>query len=227
MDSPAGGTLPLTWRRRVLLSAIPPGVLLVVLGVAALVLPRPRLAAFIGLLVLTFPGGRFVTLLPVAQGGFGYSPLFIATLVVLVEACIAFFVSINLDVLYRLPWVGDGLRDMAQSDEAALARHPWIRRTTLVGVTLLLVLPLPTTGAVGGTVIARLAGLGVVRGLVAVVAGNALGAYVLALTAESVITWIPLAEGSGLLGALRLATLVALIVLLGWIGHRRIRRPRL
>lgn len=215
----------IAWRKRALLTAVPLVLLLAAAGVAALAVPGEQLAAFYALGLLIFPGGRFVTLLPVAGDAIAFSPLFIAGMVAVIEFCFALFVSINLDLLYRLPRIGRGLYAMEREDEATLARCPWIRRTTLVGVTLFLSLPLPAIGVVAGTVIARLAGLGVVRSFVAVVAGNVLGAYALALTAETFIAWIPVGQGGGFFLALRLGVLAALIVGLSWVAQRWVRAP--
>lgn len=214
----------MTWRKRALLTAVPFALLLAAAGAAALVFPREHLAALYGLGVLIFPGGRFVTLLPVAGEVLPFSPLFIAGMVAVVELCFALFVSINLDLLYRLPRIGEGLYAMEREDQATLARRPWVRRTTLAGVTLFLSLPLPAIGVVAGTVIARLAGLGVVRSFLAVLAGNVIGAYALALTAETFIAWVPVGDG-GVFFALRLGVFVLLIVGLSWMAQRWARAP--
>ncbi|NIR32727.1 MAG: small multi-drug export protein [Gammaproteobacteria bacterium] len=215
----------MSWGKRALFTAAPLALLLFAALAAALALPREQLAALYGLALLIFPGGRFVTLLPVAGDGLAFSPLFIAGMVAFIEFCFALFVSINLDLLYRLPRIGEGLRAMEREDEATLAHHPWIRRTTLLGVTLFLSLPLPAIGVVAGTVIARLAGLGVVRSFFAVVAGNLLGAYALALTAETFIAWMPIEQGGGFFLALRLGVLATLIVALSWVAQRWARAP--
>jgi len=219
-----GAHLHIHWRRRALLSTLPLVLLLAPLGVAAALLPREVLDELFGLTLLSFPGGRFVTLLPVAEEDLFFSPLFIAGLVTVVEACIALFVSINLDLLYRVPWVGTSLHRMEARDRRLLDRHAWIRRTTEAGLVLFLTLPLPATGAVSGTLLARLVGLGFARSFVVVVLGNGLGALALALTAETAIEWVPSGEESELVAALRAAAVIAIIVLVSWYGHRRVRR---
>lgn len=215
----------MTPKRRAVLTAIPVALLGIVGGAAVLALPEGEVAAFMGLLLLAFPAGRFLTLAPVAYEGLPFSPFLIAGVVLLVEACIAFFVSVNLDVLHGLPRIGKGLGAMEQGGEATLARHPWIRRTTWTGVVLFLSLPLPTTGPVGGTLIARLIGLGAARSFGAVMIGNALGVSLLALGAQGIISWVPLQPDGALVSVLRIAVIVALIALLTWLWYRRARRP--
>ncbi|NIR32725.1 MAG: small multi-drug export protein [Gammaproteobacteria bacterium] len=216
----------MTRKRRAVLTAIPVALLGVAVGAGVLVLREHELASFFGLVLLAFPAGRFLALAPVAYQGFAFSPFVIAGIVLLVETCVALFVSVNLDVLHGLPRIGKGLRAMEQGGEATLAQHPWIRRTTWTGVALFLSLPLPTTGPVGGTVIARLIGLGPERSFAAVVAGDALGVFVVALAAHGIITWVPLRPDGALVVVLRLAVIVALIALLTWLWYRRTRRPR-
>lgn len=216
----------MTLKQRALLTAIPVAVLGAAAGAGVLVLPDPQETHFLGLLLLAFPAGRFLALAPVAYDGLAFSPFAVAGIVLVVETCIALFVSVNLDVLHGLPRIGNGLRAMEQGGEVTLARHPWIRRTTWAGIVLFLSLPLPTTGPVGGTVIARLIGLGAVPSFGAVIAGNALGVLVLALAAHGVIAWLPLRPDGVVAGALRLAVIAALVALLTWLWYRRTRRPR-
>jgi uncharacterized membrane protein len=214
--------MSMSWRKRILLTAMPLALLLVAGGAAALAFPPPELGPLFGLALLTFPAGRLVAFAPLANDGLAFSPLYIAAVVFVVEASIALFVSVNLDVLSRLPRIGATLRAMELGGEATLARYPWIRRLTVAGVVIFMSLPLPSTGPVGGTLVARLVGLGPTRSFAAVAVGNATGAYILALAAHAFVTWLP-PGGGGPLGIVRAAAVIAVVGLLVYLGYRRSR----
>jgi len=167
------------------LTALPVGALLVAAALARAMLPTNQLLSLYGLGLLVFPTGRFVTLLPIIDQRLPFSPLFLAGCSVLVESCLALFVTTNLDVLYKLPRFGPGLRDMENNGRETLSRRRWIRRMAFPGVGVFVSIPVPGTGAIGGTVVARLVGLGITRSFGAVFMGTVVGAYGMALGAST------------------------------------------
>jgi uncharacterized membrane protein len=210
----------MTWRKRVFLSTVPFVVLLGAAGIANSVLPKSELLSLYGLGLLVFPVGRFVTLLPVIHQGVPFSPFFLAGCSVLVESCLAFFVTTNLDVLYKLPWLGPGLRDMEKNGRATLSRRRWILRMAFLGVVVFVSIPVPGTGAIGGTVVARLVGLGSIRSFVSVFIGTVVGAYGMALGASTLAKTFSPERDSTWFGILRFGIIIITIVLLSWLGRR-------
>ncbi len=71
----------------------------------------------------------------------------------------AFFYSFNLDLIERLPRVGPALHRGRESMRRTLAAKPWIRRWAIFGVGFFVILPLPGSGTLGGSIMGRLAGL--------------------------------------------------------------------
>lgn len=71
----------------------------------------------------------------------------------------AFFYAFNLDLLERLPRIGPLLHRGRESMRRTLVAKPWIRRWALFGVGFFVVLPLPGSGTLGGSVMGLLAGL--------------------------------------------------------------------
>jgi len=195
-------------------------VLLGAAGLARVILPKGELLSLYGLGLLVFPAGRFVTLLSLIRQGSTFSPFFLAGLTVLIESCIALFVTINLDALYKLPWLGSGLRDMEDNGRATLSRRHWIRRMAFIGVAIFVSIPVPGTGGVGGTVVARLVGLGLVRSFLAVLTGIVIGAYGMALGAATLARVVSPERDSPWFGILRLVIIILIVVLLGWLGRR-------
>lgn len=213
------------WRKRAFLTALPVGALLVAAALARAMFPKNQLLALYGLGLLVFPTGRFVTLLPVIHQKVPFSPFFLAGCSVLIESCIALFVTTNLDVLYKLPWVGPGLRDMEKNGRATLSRRRWIRRMAFLGVVVFVSIPVPGTGAIGGTAVARLVGLGSIRSFGAVLMGTVVGAYGMALAANSLAHVFSPARDREWFGLLRLLIIILIIALLSWLGRRGIDTP--
>jgi uncharacterized membrane protein len=85
----------------------------------------------------------------------------LAGILVYVDSAVCLLLLANLSVLFRTPWLGIGRR-LAQMHEAGwymLQVHPWIRRMAWVGVMIFVVTPFPMSGAVGGTLVARILGM--------------------------------------------------------------------
>jgi uncharacterized membrane protein len=84
----------------------------------------------------------------------------------------AFFYAFNLDLLERVPRLGPWLHRVRGTMREILAEKPWIRRWTLLGVGLFVVLPLPGSGTLGGSIMARIIGLSRTASCVVVGAGS-------------------------------------------------------
>ena len=139
-----------------------------------------------GLAVATFVSlGKFVVLLPVWGEGMGFSPFFLAGMVTLMDIVTAMVVVANIEVLYRLRWIGAKLLRLETSGRHMLKQRPWIRRLAVFGVVLFVMFPLTGTGAVGGTIFGRLIGLRFPRILFGIALGAVLGSFGLALGADA------------------------------------------
>jgi len=208
---------PLPWYLRVLLSALPVGVLCTAAGLASLVLPQDTLGSLYGLAVLVGFTGRWVVLALVVQEMLPFSPLFIAHVVVLIKVCVAWFVAVNLTALYQLPWVGAGLRSLEARGQITLSRYPWMRRMATVGMTVFVALPLPGMGTVAGTIVARLIGFSLLRSFIVVFLGTAIGVYGMILGAQTLLTVLPPQPSSAWGGMMRLGLSALVLVSLSWV----------
>ncbi len=84
----------------------------------------------------------------------------------------AFFWTYNLDLLERIPRLGPVLRRSRMRMASSLSEHPWIRRLAVFGVGFFVLLPLPGSGTLGGSLVARILGLKRKVGFLAVSAGG-------------------------------------------------------
>jgi uncharacterized membrane protein len=83
----------------------------------------------------------------------------VAAVVACFSVLTAFFYTYNLDLIERLPKVGVWLRRVSINTRKTLSQRPWIRRWTTVGVGFFVLLPLPGSGTLGGSLMGRLVGL--------------------------------------------------------------------
>lgn len=135
----------------------------------------------------------------------------LALVVLYMTVVTAFFFTFNLDLLQRVRRIGPRLRLARVNAVRTLAAHPWIRRFAMVGVGLFVLLPLPGSGSIGGSVVGRLTGLTrlacfatvSVAGAVACVGYAFFGNAVEDMTARFGLAW-PIRVGvllTGLVGA--------------------------
>ena len=118
----------------------------------------------------------------------------------------------------RLPLLGTGMRLLRDKANATLEEYPGLSRMAFLGVTLYVFLPFAATGAVVGSLAARLLGLSRIAGLAAVALGSATVSTAFAtlthlgrdhLEWDDPAVWVPLVLGLGLVG---------------WIVTRQVRR---
>jgi uncharacterized membrane protein len=113
-------------------------------------------ALLVGAIFLTFVGPSVIF----GSSQFdALSPWQVAASVAVFSCLTAFFYAYNLDLLERVPKVGVWLRRARSGARKSLTGHPWIRRWTIFGVGCFIVLPLPGSGTLGGSLVARLVGL--------------------------------------------------------------------
>jgi hypothetical protein len=77
--------------------------------------------------------------------------------------------------LFKIPWVGPRLHDLAKDGNFILKKHPWIRRAAFLGLVAFVAFPLAATGSVGGAILSRILGMPRVRAFCAIVAGSLFG----------------------------------------------------
>jgi len=144
----------------------------------------------------------------------------LALLTFLIDLVFAFALASGLVGLERAPLVGGWLRKGRARAREVLQEYPGLRRWAFFGVVAFVLLPIAGTGAITGTIVARLLGLSRFSGIGAVALASAWTAGVFALLATFVG-----AEAESLLKnpVLVVATLVVAAAV-AWFAYRRVLR---
>ena len=104
-----------------------------------------------------------------------FSPGELALLVFYMDVMVACLLAFHIGFLYRLPFLGDKLRDLQEDGKFILASNPWMKSATFAGIVAFCVFPLAATGSVGGSIFGRLLGMSRLATFVGVVTGSAVG----------------------------------------------------
>ena len=91
------------------------------------------------------------------------------------DLIVAVFVTFNLGLMFRIPWLGPKVGMMVYDAKFILDRYPWLRRISFFGLVIFVIFPASTTGSIGGSIFGRLLGLGRIRSLIAIVVGSIAG----------------------------------------------------
>ena len=135
----------------------------------------------------------------------------------------AFLYSYNIDLLERLPGIGPRMRTARASMEHTLRARPWIRRFALLGVGFFVLLPLPGSGSLGGSILGRLIGLSRLGAFAAVSVGGGLVCLAYGAFGE---TFRRFGEANRLSTPVKIAGAAAFLLVLVVIGRLVGRRLR-
>lgn len=137
--------------------------------------------------LLTFVVGKFSAAGAATAGetDFLYWMFMIGT----VDVLTGLFLVWNFDLLYRVPFLGPLLRVMEAKGLLFLDANPWVRRVAFSGVVLIVIVPFQGTGAVMGSIVGRLIGLGPWRTFAAIVIGGYTG-VTLMLSASLLVAFL-------------------------------------
>ena len=191
------------------------GVLLVLCGIEA---------GWQGLATLwTAAGLVFLSKLWIFWGaveGQPFGPWTLGLLAWILDLLVSLLLLTGLARLESLPIAGAWLRRAHAKAAATLVTYPGLKRMAVGGVMLFVFLPLPASGAVTGTLIARLIGLSRTASLLTVGIGAAVAVIVYALLAVYLGSqWEHMVKSPWTWG-------LSLAALLGfcWLAWRRVRR---
>jgi uncharacterized membrane protein len=154
----------------------------------------------------------------------GFTPLFLAVLVVYIDMLFAVVAIINMRFIYKIPILGRMLANVAKNSEAMLDANPWARKITFLALMAFVWFPLAGTGAIGGVIFGTLLGLRRKLIFLGILLGSAFGGfsmYVLAVLCGNVFKMLgqhPVAQWALIIGGIVVIGAILLIL------SRRVKR---
>lgn len=195
-----------------------PFVILIAAAVLLALSGRLAVVAGTGLVALVTLGKLMIPL--GAAPEFHMTPVELAFLIFFMDCWVAYLFAFNLHHVYRLPRVGPWLERLHDYCRYWLAEQPWMRRWAYMGVMLFVCFPLTGTGAPGGSILGRLAGLRAWVTLSAIALGSACGCFLLASFAEQLRPYFADPRFRFWSTAIGVAVVVMLVWLLVRLGRR-------
>jgi uncharacterized membrane protein len=102
--------------------------------------------------------------------------------IIYIDAISCLFMLWNFDLICRIPYIGRLINYIVQTGEDYLSRHQWIERFCFIGLTTFVFLPLQGSGAVGGSILGRMLGMGPVRIFLAILIGSTIHSVAIGLS---------------------------------------------
>ena len=161
--------------------------------------------------------GRFLIWAGATETGTAFEPWQLAAIMLYLDLMWAVVLTWHAETLFHFPWLGARLRSAVREGNLMLAANRWMRRSTVLVVTLFVMLPISSTGSIGGSLLGRLLGLSRTATFLSVLAGSLLGGLVMLIGAEALR---PLLEQAGPAGT---AGVIGLLILTGILIARRYR----
>jgi len=146
----------------------------------------------------------------------GLTAIQLAVMVLCMDVVWAIVLTCHAGFLFHIPWLGERLRSAVQESNTLVRQHRWMRNVTVLAVLAFVMLPVSSTGSIGGSLLGRLLGLSRRGTLLIVLAGSVLGCAVMYAGAEALRTFVDGPEA-------RYGT-IAIIVLIVFVLSRRYRR---
>lgn len=120
-----------------------------------------------------------------ADDPIGFTAIQLALLVLALDTMWAIVLTWHAGVLFHVPWIGGRLKAAVMEGCHLLKKNRWMRRVTLGAVLLFVMLPVSSTGSIGGSLLGRLLGLSRTATLLSVLTGSILGGAVMLAGAEA------------------------------------------
>lgn len=156
--------------------------------------------------------GRFLICAGATETGTGFEPWQLAVIMLYLDLMWAVVLTWHAETLFRIPWFGEWLRGAVREGSLILAANRWMRRSTVLVVTLFVMLPISSTGSIGGSLLGRLLGLTRTTTFLCVLAGSLFGGLLMLIGAEALRPLLEQAGPAGTVGAIGLLILIGLLI---------------
>jgi hypothetical protein len=186
----------------------------------SLFLPPGKILIFGGLLLAYFipPSGK-ESVIPLGIV-FGIPWYLMAASVVVLDVLTGLFMILNLDIAFRIPYLGPWITRVLGGGKGFLAGKPWLSRWGLPGLAFFVMLPFQGTGGTGAPLVGWMLGLKPWEILLAIAIGSTVEALAFALGSELIwsLATTYLTYQTAVILALAIIALLALTIYL--LGRR-------
>lgn len=148
----------------------------------------------------------------------GFSAIQLALLVLCLDAIWAIVLTWHAGILFHVPWLGPRLRAAVSEGSLLLKSNRWMRRATVIAVMAFVMMPISSTGSIGGSLLGRLLGLSRAATLATVLLGSVFGGAIMLGFAEALAPWFQDIPPAVRYGG------IAIIVLMGYVLSQRYQR---
>lgn len=149
----------------------------------------------------------------------GAQPIWsLAVMTFLIDLAFAFILASGLQGIERAPVVGRWMKNGRARAKQVLEEYPGLRRLAFFGVVAFVLLPIAGTGAITGSIVARLLGLSRLAGIGAVALASGWAAFAFAVLAY----YVGEQAETMLKNPLLVAGVLGLAGALAWTAYRRV-----
>jgi uncharacterized membrane protein len=110
----------------------------------------------------------------------------------IIDSLLGSFLCLNFDYAKKIPLAGKRIAAFEEIGRNTLKKHSWLKRFTLVGLFIFVVIPFQGSGALAGSIVGRIIGMRSWRVLVAVIGGTFTSVMLLAYSADLLAKYFPL-----------------------------------
>jgi hypothetical protein len=134
----------------------------------------------------------------------------------------AVLVAFHIGLLFDLPYIGKRAKSLIDDAKFVMNRFPAIQQAAFLGLTAFISFPLAATGAIGGSILGTLLGLGRVRVFLATVIGCFIGNFLMLKFAHQIepITKEPWVRYSSIVA------IVVLVIVMEWRYRKSVKKYR-
>ena len=148
----------------------------------------------------------------------GFSAIQLAMMVLYLDVMWAVVLTWHAGALFHVPWLGNRLKSAVQEGSSLIKRNRWMRHATVAAVLCFVMLPISSTGSIGGSLLGRLLGLSRRATLTVVLVGSVLGCAAMYAGAEILEQYIDSRHPAVRYGG------IAVLALIFFVLSRRYRR---
>ncbi|MDD1669994.1 MAG: small multi-drug export protein [Methanomicrobiales archaeon] len=141
--------------------------------------------------------------------------------VVVLDVLAGLFMILNLDVAFRIPYLGPWIARFLAGGRDLLAGRPWLSRWGLPGLAFFVMLPFQGTGGTGAPLVGWMLGLGPGEILLAIAIGSTAEALIFALGSELIWSLATTYLTYGTAAILALAVIAVVVIAMYLLGRRK------